>query len=363
MSGCGGPIIAGDISIGNLIKKCGKGIKLSQDLSRDEARAAMLQILDGVALPEQVGAMLVALRMKGESVDETLGMALALRERAMQLQHDLPVLLELASAHDGKNKSLVLSPFVGLILSACGVPVIITGGRDVPTKKGITARDIIEALGLPVNGGAKEILQRLHDAGFAYWDVEDYCPLLYRLNSLRTNIGLRTIINTIEKTINPGGATHVCTGVFHGPYLHDLAQTHAQLGTRNLLCVQATEASTDLPLKKRVLCRRLQNGLVSEQDEINPEMYGMKREANPEFARDVEMIDMTTRASLIQENLAKVHDALVTRHGLVYDALLYNVAVQLAFVGRVDCIDNGLQVAREKIHTGAMTRFFEGAKL
>lgn len=337
LAGCGGPVVAGDMSLANLIKKSGKGVKLAEDLTREEARAAMLQILDDSVFFEQVGALLIALRMKGETVEETVGVVQALQDKSKRLSHDFPLLLELASAHDGKTKSAVLSPYVAVILAMAGVPVLLTGGQDVPTKRGMTARQVFEAWGAPVRGSAADVKARLQRHGVAYWDVDDYCPALVRLRDLRSHLGLRTVLNTAEKAVNPGRASHICTGVFHGPYLQDLATVHQALGVVHVLCVQATEASTDLPLKKRVLCRRVASGEISQQFEIDPDALGMKNSDNPA---------LDDRA---------VYDALMTRTGVFYDALVYNAAVQLWFVGRASSVAKGLQQASQIIASGAVT--------
>lgn len=368
--GCGGPVVAGDFSLANLIRKCGKGVKLAQDLTEAEATAAILQILDDEALPAQAGALLIALRMKSETVAETIGVVRALRSRAERLTHDFPILLELASAHDGKTKSLPLSPFVAMMVAAAGIPVILTGGENVPTKKGVTSRHIFAALGVPVRGNTDVVRERLQKSGVAYWDVQDYCPQLVALNDLRASLGLRTVFNTAEKAINPGAATHVCTGVFHGPYLHDLAVTHKALGTAHVLCAQATEASTDLPLKKRVLCRRVDGALISEQFEINPDEVGMKREANPSFRQmhataadeDGATLQSLDFQALAHDTVQQVYDAVAEQGGLVYDALVYNAAVQLFFVGRTGTILEGLKMAQETIASGKMTHLLEGLK-
>jgi len=360
-SGCGGPIIDGDLSIKNLIKKIGKGPRLAKDLSRAEAAAALVQILDGTARPEQVGAFLIALRIKSETAEETAGLIDALRSKSQRVQTGLPKLLELAAAHDGKNKNLVLSPVVAAILASQGIPVLLTGGMDVPTKKGVTARHILSALGHSVRHDGDTAIKLLQAHGFAYWDVADYCPALEALKPLRSHIGLRTTLNTVEKAINPAQATHLCTGVFHGPYLKDLAEALSLVGETNVLCLQATEASTDLPLKKRTLFRRVKAGQLLEQDEIDPSRVSLKREANAVFLAESCLLPSVDEESdalapdiekLTAINIEKVNDALKSRQGLVYEAILYNAGVQLWFVGEVDTLAQGMALAGELIKTG-----------
>jgi anthranilate phosphoribosyltransferase len=367
-SGCGGPIIEGDLAIKNLIKKIGKGPKLACDLTREEAKAALTQILDRTALPEQIGAFLIALRIKSESAAETAGLIAALREKSIRIQTGLPRLLELAAAHDGKTKNLVLAPIVGAILAARGIPVLLTGGLDVPTKKGVTARHIFTELGWPTRQAGEAVAKLLRSRGLAYWDVADYSPTLEVLKELRAGLGLRTSLNTIEKAINPAQATHLCTGVFHGPYLKDLAEALSLCGETNVLCVQATEASSDLPLKKRTLFRLVKNGLLSEQDEIDPAKFDLKREANPGFELGDDNQDDEAAGSSFdvlaaaKQNVVQALAALQNQSGLVYEAIVYNAAVQFWFVGEANSVAAGIELAKQTIASGAVIKLLKDSK-
>lgn len=335
-TGCGGPVTLGDTSLKNLIKKIGKGPKLSSDLGREEAHAALAQILDGTAEPAQTGAFLVALRMKGESTDEISGFADALRERSQLLKHGFPKLLELAPAHDGKTRSHVLSPFVACAIAKAGIPVVVSGADAVPTKKGMAPKHIFTALGFAIPKTSLEVLDALKQHSVAYYDTSVFCPTLEKLKPLRDSLGLRTPLNTVEKIINPSQATHLATGVFHGPYLKTVAEAALSLGYPNALCLQASEASTDLPLKKRTLYRQVQNNTLTEQLEIDPATFGLKRDD------ETTLVEQSANATV-----AAVQSAVNAKSGALYDALIYNIAVQLWFVGAVENITTGIKMARE----------------
>lgn len=350
-SGCGGPTVDGDLSLKNLLKKIGKGPKLAQDLSKEEAKAALVQILNQSAPMEQIGAFLVAMRIKGESAEEIAGFVAALKDSSLSLDLGFAKHVELASAHDGKNKSLVLTPFVALILAAAGIPTLVTGGRNVPTKKGICASLIFDELGISTNSSAEKIQWNLAEHHFAYWDVAQYSPKLESLKTLRENMGLRTPINTIEKVICPTNATHVSTGVFHGPYLLELALACQILNYKNVLCLQASEASTDLPLKKRTLYRRLKNGELSEQLEIAPQNFGFKRD-----------LDVLFENVSVKENCKRVLSAMEEKSGLVYDSLVYNAGIQFWFCETSQTIGEGILLARELICSGAVLNKIDDLK-
>lgn len=337
-TGCGGPIIMGDHSLKNLLKKIGKGPKLSKDLTREESRDAFAHILSQAADPAQTGAFLIALRMKGETADELAGCVDALREKSSSLKnHELPLLLELAPAHDGKTKSLVLAPFIAMTLAKAGVPTLVTGAADVPTKKGVTPRAIFAAMGIPVDDDTRAVSTQLKTKGFAYYDTARFCPALESLKPLRDALGLRTPLNVAEKLIRPSLATHLCTGVFHGPYLKEMAEAGIKLGVPNLLCLQVPEGGTDLPLKKRTLYRQVCNGALLEQEEINPLSLGLKRDDEPAFEAPVAASE---QVRLIQEGMA-------TPNHPIRDALIYNIAVQLWFTGTSQTLESAIKTARD----------------
>lgn len=347
-SGCGGPVVHGDHSLKNLIKKIGKGPKLSRDLTREEARDALAQILSGGARAEQTGAFLIALRMKGESAEELAGLTDALRAVTTPLAADSTKLLELAPAHDGKTKTFVLSPFVAMIVAKAGIPVVVTGAADVPTKNGVTPRSVFEALGLPTDLDAAGIRGELRRRGFAYYDTSRFCPSLESLKSARDCLGLRTPLNTVEKIIRPTGATHLATGVYHGPYLKELAEACAKSGYSDALCLQASEASTDLPLKKRTLYRRVRDGVPGDQSEIDPAIFGLKSDEDAAFGGTVSAA----------ANVAAAKSALEERTGPVYDALVYNAGVQLWFTGTSADVASGIELAKSLVSDGASLNFF-----
>ena len=320
------------------IKKIGKGPKLAKDLTQDEAYEALAEILNSNASDTQIGAFFIALRIKRESSQEIAGMVKALRENANILNHNYEKLLELAPAHDGKKKSLVLSPFVAMALAKNDIQTVVTGGVDVPTKKGVSPESVFRELGITTNLDADGVTDQLNQRGFAYYDVSKFCPALEKLKPFREEFGLRIPLNTVEKLINPTNATHLATGVFHGPFLQSIGEACVDLGYRNVFCVQATEASTDLPLKKRVLYRQVSNGGLSEQSEINPEEYGLKRK-----------IDLEFEAVTAKSNVDQVQKALSLKKGDVYDSLVYNIGVYLHFMGKVDDIEVGMNRAKDTL--------------
>lgn len=222
------------------IKAVGSGKKRARDLTRDEARAAMALVADGKARPEQEGAFLLALRMKGEAADELGGFVEALEVRSDVGGARAPAgALDVDCHGDGHEGRATLLPAAACALAALGVPVLLRLQLHSSTARhGLTAA--LAALGLdvarPLDGPrAQRALERGRVAAL---DLGRYCAPLDRLVELRPLLGVRTVAQTLMKLVDPLRCEARAVGVFHAPYLPSTAQALAALG-RAGLCVQA----------------------------------------------------------------------------------------------------------------------------
>ena len=216
------------------IKAVGSGAKRARDLSRDEARAAMALLCDGAARPEQVGAFLLALRMKGEAADELAGFVEALEARLDVGAARAPAgTLDVDCHGDGHEGRATLLPAAACALAALGVPVLLRLQRELPTgRHGLV--DALAALGLDVARplDAARAAAALGGGRVAAIDLACYAPPLERLVALRPLFGVRTVAQTLMKLLDPLGCTVRAVGVFHAPYLPSTAGALAALGRR-----------------------------------------------------------------------------------------------------------------------------------
>jgi anthranilate phosphoribosyltransferase len=221
------------------IKIIGGGPKISRDLTRDEAREAMALVADDVALPVQVGAFLLALRMKGESAEELAGFADALEARAARAQAPAGT-LDVDCHGDGHAGRASLLPAAACAAAALGVPVALRADLASPTARHGLG-ETLAVLGLdrarpldPARAAAA-----LTDGGVGVLDLGAYAPPLLRLVELRPLFGRRTVAQTLTKLLDPLGASARLIGVFHAPYLISTARAAALRGGPPALCVQA----------------------------------------------------------------------------------------------------------------------------
>ncbi|MGB1253072.1 MAG: anthranilate phosphoribosyltransferase [Candidatus Promineifilaceae bacterium] len=232
------------------IKAVGRGEKLKRDLSYNEARNALRLILQGKPSLAQTGAFLIAQRVKGESVDEVRAFTDVVREEfTTPVKPSVNHLLDLATPYDGKAKTAQLAPAVALTLAAAGVPVLLHGAANVPTKCGVTVGMVLQALGLRTNGTVAQAAADVDRVGVGYIDASQFAPAWDALIPLRHHFGLRTVFNTVEKFFNPANAPYQISGFFHANYVDRIRAQ--QTGARLSYIVQGEEGSVEMAAGRR----------------------------------------------------------------------------------------------------------------
>jgi len=227
------------------VQAVGRGAKLRRDLTFDEAVEAMRLIIGGEATQAQMGAFLIAQRVKGEAESEIRGFTHLMRTASIRrITPRVENLLDLGLPYDGKVKTAQLVPAVAFILAVCGVPVVMHGDEGVPAKKGITAGGVLRALGVPADLSPDQVSTMIETVGVGYLAAPCFAPEWHALIPLRCEFGLRTALNSVEKLFNPAGAPYQISGFFHGEYLERLRQ--AQTGTRASWIVQGEEGSIEM---------------------------------------------------------------------------------------------------------------------
>lgn len=226
------------------VQAVGRGAKLRRDLTFDEAVQAMRLILRGEATQAQMGAFLIAQRVKGEAEAEIRGFAHVVREEFMRrITPRVENLLDFGLPYDGKAKTAQLVPAIAVTLAVCGVPVLIHGDEGVPAKKGVTAGAVFRALGV-ADLQPEQVSALIEKAGFGYLSAALFAPEWHALIPLRCEFGLRTALNSVEKLFNPANAPYQISGFFHGEYLERLRLS--QTGTRASWIVQGEEGSIEM---------------------------------------------------------------------------------------------------------------------
>ncbi len=232
------------------LKAVGRGEKLRRDLTYEESVEALRLILNGTATEAQIGAFLISQRVKGEAVDEIRGCTDVVRAEFMHpITPNVEGLLDLGVPYDGKAKTAQLAPAIAFVLSAVGIPVALHGDEDVPTKQGISPGLVLQALGVDPHLPVTAVQKMIESAGFGYLSAAQFAPAWHRINRIRRQFGLRTVMNTVEKFFNPTNAPYQVTGFFHANYIERIRST--QTGMQASWMVQGEEGSIEMAVGRK----------------------------------------------------------------------------------------------------------------
>lgn len=262
----------------DLIKKIGSGNHTHQDLTRTEAYTAMQMMLTQEATPAQIGAFLIAHRIKRPTGPELAGMLDAYHKLGPQLPplpSGKPVVI-LSQPYDGRDRTIPLSPTIAILLSSVGIPVLQHGGDRMPTKEGIPLVDIWQGLGINWRGRSlteiHSILCEFH-LGFIY--IPEHFPLAYGLVPYREQIGKRPPIATLELIWCPyAGEVRLMAGYVHPPTESMIADCLNLHGISHFLTIKGLEGSCDLPCDRTCIIGT-HRAFSQERLLLKPIDYGM----------------------------------------------------------------------------------------
>jgi anthranilate phosphoribosyltransferase len=324
------------------LRKVGSGTHTSKSLTRQEAEAATIMMMQGVATPAQIGAFMIAHRIKRPTSQELAGMLDAyklLGAKVEAIASDKRVLV-MGSPYDGRSKTAPVSPTVGIILAAAGIPVLMHGGDRMPTKEGLPLIEIWQALGLNWQDlTIAQVQQNLenHNLGFVYLpkhflDAQSLVPY-------REQIGKRPPFATLELMWSPyQGKQLIVSGFVHPPTETNIREAFAQHGIDQFATVKGLEGSLDLP-RSRTAIIGLNRGDQFERLTLSARNYGFSSE-------DVAIADAPEIAT-------KIISALKGEPSEYLNSVLWNSGFYLWLYGLQNDINEGIAHAQELISSGA----------
>jgi anthranilate phosphoribosyltransferase len=243
-----------------------------RSLSEVEMTAIIGQIMDGAATPAQVGALLAALRMKGETVEEAVGAAQAMRQRMVRVDSDLPVLLDNCGTGGDGSGSVNVSTAAALILAACGVKVAKHGNRALSSRSG--SHDVLEALGVDPAPGPELARRCLVELGLCFMFAPVYHAATKNVAGPRREVGFRTLFNLLGPMTNPAGARYHVNGVFAAERCEFLAKAHAQMGSQRAMVVHGHGGLDEFSPSGPTVVAELENGAVRTY-QVRPADFGL----------------------------------------------------------------------------------------
>ena len=328
-----------------MIKQAIAKVVEKEDLSEREMNKVMSEIMSGEATPAQIGGFITALRMKGETVDEIVGAARAMRDKAVFVDtgvqtHKGEVLLDIVGIGGDCSGSFNISTTSSFVIAAAGVPVAKHGNRAVSSHCG--SADVIEALGVNLNLDPEKVAESVATLGIGFL----FAPLLHGAMKYaigpRRDIGIRTIFNILGPMTNPAGANVQLTGVFDPALTKVLAEVLLRLGMRRAVIVWGEGGLDEMTVTGATHIADGHDGQV-HQTILQPEDVGLKRAT---------MADIKGGASAA-DSAAQVRAVLRGEPGAKLDMVLLNAGTSLMAAGKAADIPGGIALAREVIVSGA----------
>lgn len=313
-------------------------IAADRALTRDEAEAAFTILFNGEATPAQVGGLLMALRTRGETVDEYAAAAAVMRAKCNKVK-GLPGAMDIVgTGGDGKG-TLNISTATAFVVAGAGVPVAKHGNRNLSSKSG--AADALGQMGVNVMVGPDVVQKALDEAGIAFMMAPMHHPAMAHVGPVRAELGTRTIFNILGPLTNPAGVKRQLTGAFTRDLIRPMAETLAALGSEKAWLVHGSDGTDELTITGVSWVAALDDGAVTDM-EIHPEEAGLP-------VHPFEAILGGTP----EENGAAFQALLEGAAGAYRDAVLLNAAAALVVAGEVNTLPEGTEIAKESLDSGA----------
>ena len=327
-----------------------------QSLSRDEARAVMSEVLTGQCTDAQIAALLVALHMKGETVEEIVGFAEAIRAAATPLElhqnrtldvsdTERDALVDTCGTGGDTSGTFNISTATAFVVAGAGVRVAKHGNRSVTSKCG--SADVMEALGININLPPARIAACLEEVGIAFL----FAPAMHSMKYVqpaRRELRLRTVFNLLGPLTNPARATCQVVGVYSGDLVEKLAEALSMLGLHRALVVHGSDGLDEITITGPTRVGEVREGQVHTY-EVTPEEFGLQRAT----LEDISGGDAALNATLIRDVLAGEKSAR-------RDVVLLNAAAALVAAGRADHLRDGVPLAANAIDSGGALKKLDG---
>jgi anthranilate phosphoribosyltransferase len=321
-----------------------------ESLSREEARLVMSQVLTGKCTDAQIAALLVALHMKGETVEEIVGFAEAIRAAAAPIGVDQDrtlnvsgtgrdALVDTCGTGGDASGTFNISTATALVVAGAGVRVAKHGNRSVTSKCG--SADVMEALGVDINLPASRIAACLEEVGIAFLFAPAMHSAMKYVQAARRELRLRTVFNLLGPLTNPAHASAQVVGVYSAALVEKLAEALSMLGLHRVLVVHGMDGLDEITITGPTRIAEVRDGTVHTY-EVTPEEFGMNRSRLEEISGG----DAAANAAIIREILAGQTSPR-------RDVVLLNAAAALVAAGRADHLADALPFASKSIDSGA----------
>ncbi|PID60208.1 MAG: anthranilate phosphoribosyltransferase [Gammaproteobacteria bacterium] len=313
-----------------------------RNLTGKEMSEVMRQVMTGEATPAQIGGFLVALRMKGETVDEVAAAAGVMRSLAAGVDTDGADLVDLVGTGGDATGTFNISTTTAIVAAAAGARVAKHGNRSVSSKSG--AADLLEAAGVNIELDPADVACCIEETGFGFMFAPRHHSAMKHAIGPRREMGVRTVFNLLGPLTNPAGAERELMGVYDADWVRPLADVLERLGARHVMVVHGDGQLDEIALSGPTEVAELRDGQIREY-RISPEDFGL----------DTAPLD-AIRVDSPEASLARVREVLDDTEGAARDIVLLNAGAAIYVAGLAESMATGVETAREVIASGAARR-------
>tara|TARA_B100000965_G_scaffold290651_1_gene248446 strand:- start:950 stop:1972 length:1023 start_codon:yes stop_codon:yes gene_type:complete len=307
-------------------------------LTAQEAEDAFGVIMSGEATSAQIAGLLMALRLRGETVDEITGAVRAMRAKMTTVSAPAGAIDVVGTGGDGSG-TFNISTGAALVVAACGVPVAKHGNRALSSKSG--AADVLTSLGVNLDAEMPLVERAIAEAGIGFLMAPRHHSAMKHVMPARVEMGVRTIFNILGPLSNPAGVTRQFTGVYARQWVEPLAQVLKNLGSEACWVVHGEDGLDELTTTGASYVAELKNGTVTTFT-VSPADAGLPM-AKPE----------DLKGGSPEVNAQAIQDLVAGAKGAYRDIVVFNAAASLVVAGRADDLAAGAAMAVDALDTGA----------
>jgi anthranilate phosphoribosyltransferase len=306
-------------------------------LTREEAARGFNTMISGEATPSQMGGLLMALRVRGETTDEITGAVTAMRSKMLRVRAPTEAMDIVGTGGDASG-SFNISTCAAFVVAGAGVPVAKHGNRALSSRSG--AADVLHSLGVNIDLPPDGITACIDEAGIGFMFAPAHHPAMKNVGATRVELATRTMFNLLGPLSNPAGVKRQLVGVFSRHWIEPLAQVLKNLGSDHAWVVHGSDGLDEITTAGPTSVAALENGTV-RLFEIAPEDAGLPRE-KPE----------ALRGGHPAENAAALIELLNGKKGPLRDITVLNAAAALIVAGRATGLSEGVALAQKAIDSG-----------
>jgi len=307
-------------------------------LSRDEAASAFDSMMSGEATPSQMGGLLMALRVRGETVDEITGAVSAMRAKMLRVNAPAEAVDIVGTGGDGSG-SVNVSTCASFIVAGTGVPVAKHGNRALSSRSG--AADVLASLGVRIDLKPEQVGRCVKEAGIGFMFAPAHHPAMKNVGPTRVELATRTIFNLLGPLSNPAGVIRQMVGVFSRQWVQPLAQVLKNLGAESVWVVHGSDGLDEITLTGPTFVAALENGSI-RTFEVTPEEGGLGR-ANGDSLKGGDS----------DANAVALRSVLDGKPGAYRDVALLNAAAALIVAGKARTLKEGVALGAKSLDSGA----------